>query len=129
LLVHLHPYCFSYAVIDRDLNKVVSFEAKVLAQTPGKFLQLDSIAIWFKLHSEVFSLPYKTSKVAVYSPEFTVLPDKTEKAKEVFQLLGYSDNDAITYLKNKIGHAFYTYYSLPDKTINFIENHLLNTEF
>ncbi|MDB5226431.1 MAG: uncharacterized protein JWN78_624 [Bacteroidota bacterium] len=101
----------------------------MLGQSPGKFLLLDSIAIWFKLHKELFSLPFKTSKVAIYSPEFTVLPDKTDNAREVFQLLGFSDNENITYLKNKLSDSFYVYYSLPDRTINFIENHLLNVEF
>ncbi len=127
--MHLHPYCFSYAIIDRDLNQIIDFEAKVLGQSTGKFLHNDSIAIWFSDHHDIFGLPFKTSKVAVYSPEFTVLPDKTDKPAEVFRLLGFSDSDNITYLKNKLSDSFYVYYSLPDKTINFIENHLPNVEF
>ncbi len=129
LLVHLHPYCFSYAVVDKDLNKVVSFEAKVLAQPTGKFLIADSIALWFRDHEEIFALPYKTSKVSLYSPEFTVLPEKSEKAGEVFQMLGYSTSEDITYLKNKISSSFYVYYSLPDRTIDYIDNNLPNAEF
>ncbi|MBK9792432.1 MAG: DUF3822 family protein [Sphingobacteriales bacterium] len=127
--MHLHPYCFSYAIIDRDLNQIIDFEAKVLGQSTGRFLHKDSIAIWFSDHHDIFGLPFKTSKVAVYSPEFTVLPDKTDKPAEVFRLLGFSDSDNITYLKNKLSDSFYVYYSLPDKTINFIENHLPNVEF
>lgn len=127
--MHLHPYCFSYAVLDKDLNKIIDFDAKVLSQPFGKFLHADSIAIWFSDHKAVFSLPFKTSKVAIYSPEFTVLPDKTDRPKEIFQLLGFSDNESITYLKNKVNDAFYVYYSLPDRTISFIENHLMNVEF
>ncbi|HNY55309.1 MAG TPA: DUF3822 family protein, partial [Chitinophagales bacterium] len=125
----MHPYCFSYAIIDRDLNQIIDFEAKVLGQSTGRFLHNDSIAIWFSDHHDIFGLPFKTSKVAVYSPEFTVLPDKTDKPAEVFRLLGFSDSDNITYLKNKLSDSFYVYYSLPDKTINFIENHLPNVEF
>jgi len=127
--VHLHPYCFSYAIIDRDLNQIIDFEAKVLGQSTGRFIHNDSIAIWFSDHHDIFGLPFKTSKVAVYSPEFTVLPDKTDKPAEVFRLLGFSDSDNITYLKNKLSDSFYVYYSLPDKTINFIEKHLPNVEF
>lgn len=127
--MHLHPYCFSYAIIDRELNQIVDFEAKVLGQSMGKFLHNDSIAIWFSDHQDIFSLPFKTSKVAIYSPEFCVLPDKTEKPAEIFRLLGFSYNDNITYLKNKLSDTFYVYYSLPDKTINFIENQLPNVEF
>lgn len=127
--MHLHPYCFSYAIIDRDLNQIIDFEAKVLGQSTGRFIHNDSIAIWFSDHHDIFGLPFKTSKVAVYSPEFTVLPDKTDKPAEVFRLLGFSDSDNITYLKNKLSDSFYVYYSLPDKTINFIENHLPNVEF
>lgn len=111
------------------MNKIIDFEAKVLSQPLGKFIHADSIAIWFADHKAVLSLPYKTSKVAIYSPEFTVLPDKTDNAREIFKLLGFSDSESITYLKNKINESFYVYYSLPDRTINFIENHLLNVEF
>lgn len=128
-MLHLHPYCFSYAIIDRELNQIIDFEAKVLEQQPGKFLHNDSIAIWFADLQEIFNLPFKNSKVAIYSPEFAVLPDKTDKPAEVFKLLGFSENEHITYLKNKISDSFYVYYSLPDKTINFIENHLPNVEF
>lgn len=127
--MHLHPYCFSYALLDKDSNKIIDFDAKVLNQQTGKFLHADSIAMWFADHEQVFNLPFKTSKVAIYSPEFTVLPDKTDKPNEIFQLLGFAENDANTYLKNKLNNAFYVYYSLPDKTINFIENHLTNVEF
>ena len=129
MLLHLHPHCFSYAILDKDLNKIIDFEAKTLGQNTGKFLHNDSIAIWFSDHQDVFSLPFKTCKVAIYTPEFTILPDKTDKAPDIFQLLGFSHNEHITYLKNKVGDAFYVYYSLPDKTINFIENHLPNVEF
>ena len=127
--MHLHPYCFSYAILDKDLNKIIDFDSKVLNQPIGKFILADSIAIWFAEHQEIFSLPFKTSKVAIYSPEFTILPDKTEKPNEIFKMLGYSENDEITYLKNKINDSFYVYYSLPDRTINYIENHLNNVEF
>ena len=127
--MQLHPYCFSYAILDKDQNKIVEFDAKVMSQPMGKFLQPDSIAIWFSDHQEVLSLPFKNSKVAVYSPEFTVLPDKTEKPSEVFRLLGFSQNESLTYLKNKIGDNFYVYYSLPDKLINYVENNLVNAEF
>ncbi len=127
--MHLHPYCFSYAILDKDLNKIIDFDSKVLNQPTGKFILADSIAIWFSEHQEIFSLPFKTSKVAIYSPEFTILPDKTEKPNEIFKMLGYSENDEITYLKNKINDSFYVYYSLPDRTINYIENHLNNVEF
>ena len=100
-----------------------------MEQQVGNFLLPDSIAIWFKMHEDILSLPFKTSKIAIYSPEFTVLPEKTDNVKEVFLLLGYSESEDITYLKNKLTDTFYVYYSLPDKTINFIENHLMNAEF
>ncbi len=129
LLVHLHPYCFSYAILDKEANKIMTFEAKVLEQPTGKFLSLDAIAIWFKEHQEVFGLPFTCSKVAVYSPEFTILPEKTTNAKAVFDLLGYSSEESITYLKDRISENFYVYFSLPDRTIDFIDNHLLNVEF
>ncbi|MCC6515512.1 MAG: DUF3822 family protein [Chitinophagales bacterium] len=129
MLVHLHPYCFSYAIIDKTQHQLIDFEVKVINQQLGKFLHLDTIALWFADHEETFSLPFKTSKVAIYSPEFTILPEKTDKTAELFKLLGYPNSDNITYLKNKISDTFYVYYSLPDKTINFIENHLPNVEF
>ncbi|MBP6155298.1 MAG: DUF3822 family protein [Chitinophagales bacterium] len=127
--MHLHPHCFSFALIDNDLNKIVEFDAKVLNQPLNKFLVADSISMWLQEHQQVLSLPFKNSKVAIFSPEFTILPDKTDKPKEVFNLLGYSQNEHITYLKNKLDDNFYVYYSLPDKLINFIENNLINVEF
>lgn len=127
--MHLHPYCFSFLLIDRDLNKIVEFDAKVLNQPLQKFLIADSISMWFQENQNILSLPFKNSKVAIYSPEFTILPDKTDKIKDVFSLLGYTQNENITYLKNKFGENFWVYYSLPDKLINFIENNLVNVEF
>ncbi len=127
--MHLHPYCYSYAILDKENNQIIDFEAKVIDQTIGKFLHNDSIAIWFSDRQELLGLPFKNSKVAIYSPEFTILPDKTEKPAEIFRLLGFSDNENLTYLKNKITDSFYVYYALPDKTINYIENQLPNVEF
>lgn len=129
LLVHLHPYCFSYAIIDQETNKIVAFEAKILEQSAGKFLHNDSIMLWFSDHQDILGLSFKTSKIGVYSPEFTILPGKTDKPAEVFHLLGFSNNDNITYLKNKITDSFYIYYSLTDKTISFLESQLPNVEF
>lgn len=129
LLIHLHPYCFSYAIIDREINQVIDFDAKILEQSIGKFLHNDSVAVWFSDHQDIFGLPMLTSKVAIYSPEFTVLPDKTDKPSDIFRLLGYTENEQHTFLKNKIKDDFYVYYALPDKTINFIENQLPNAEF
>jgi len=127
--VHLHPNCFSFAVLDKETNKIVHFDAKVTELQYDRFLSLDSIATWFSVHQEIFNLPYRISRVAIYSPEYTILPEKTENAKSLFAVLGYSAKDDITYLKNKISDTFWIYYSLPDKTINFIENHLPGVEF
>ena len=129
LLVHLHPYCFSYAILDKETNRIIDFDSKILEQNIGKFLHNDSIALWFSDHQEIFGLPYKTSKIAIYTTEFTILPGKTENATEIFQLLGFTDNTNLTYLKNKIDDSFYVYFSLPDKTISYIENQLPNVEF
>ncbi|MCB0508822.1 MAG: DUF3822 family protein [Bacteroidetes bacterium] len=129
MLLHLHPYCFSFALVDKDLNKIVDFEAKVLEQSSGNSLSVDSVANWMKEHQQTFSLPFKNSKVAIYSTEFTILPYKSENIKDIFGLLGYAYNEDCTYLKNKIGEHFYLYYSLQDKLINFIENNLTNVEF
>lgn len=129
MLVHLHPYCFSYAVLDKESNKIVHFDAKVTDHQSGRFISLDSISTWFSVHQEVFNLSYRATKAAIYSPEYTILPEKTDNAKAIFTTLGYSEKEDITYLKNKISEHFWVYYSLTDKTINFIENHLPAVEF
>ncbi len=112
-----------------EINQIVDFDTKILGLPNDRFLPIETITYWFTEHQEIFSLPFKTSKVAVHSPQFSVLPDKTDKPGEIFKLLGFSDTDDITYLKQKISSTFYVYYSLSDKTINYIENHLLNVEF
>ncbi len=127
--MHLHPYCLSYAILNLENNKIVFFDVKVVEQSIGKYLSLDTIATWFSVHQEIFNLPFKECKVSIYSPEYTVLPEKTDNAKQLFHTLGFSDNTDITYLKNKISEQFWVYFSLPDKTISFIENHLPNVTF
>ena len=118
-MLHLHPYCFSYAIIDRELNQIIDFEAKVLEQQHGKFLHNDSIAIWFADLQEIFNLPFKNSKVAIYSPEFAVLPNKTEKLAEIFKLLGFLKNEHITYLKKKISNLVYCSKAVQKYQTNF----------
>lgn len=127
--MHLHPHCFSYALVDMDLNKIVDFDAKTLNQPLGKFILADSVSLWYKDNESVLSLPFKSSKVAIYSPEYTVLPEKTDNASEVFRHLGFMQNENCTYLKNKICNEFYVYYAVQDKLINYIENTLVNVEF
>ncbi|MBK6275427.1 MAG: DUF3822 family protein [Chitinophagales bacterium] len=129
LLVHLHPYCMSYAVFDRDLNQILDFDAKVVQYSMDKFIAVESISNWFFDNKQVFSLNFKSTKISIYSPIYTILPDKTDKQNEIFAMLGYENDTRNTYLKNQINASFYVYFALPDKTINFIENHLPNVEF
>lgn len=129
LLLHLHPYCFSYAILDKDLTKIVDFGAKVTNHNLDKFIAVESLVNWFYDNKEVFSLNFKVCKVSIYSPIYTILPDRTDKQQEIFTMLGFEVNDNHTFLKNKIQDSFYLYYVLPDKTINYIENNLPNVEF
>ncbi|MBK9327822.1 MAG: DUF3822 family protein [Sphingobacteriales bacterium] len=127
--MHLHPYCLSFSILEQEIRKIVYFDVKVIEQPIGKNLSLDTIATWFSVHQEIFNLPFKESKVSIYSPEYTVLPEKTDNARQIFNTLGFSDSTEITYLKNKLNEHFWVYFSLPDKTISFIENHLPNVTF
>lgn len=116
-------------MIDMDLNKVVDFNAKVLNQPLGKFILADSVSLWYRDNEAYMSLPFKSSKVAIYTPEFTVLPEKTDNPTEIFKHLGFTQNENCTYLKNKLDNEFYVYYAVNDKLINYIENILVNVEF
>lgn len=127
--MHLHPYCFSYAIVDPELRKIMAFDAQVMNLQVGHALSPDSIAAWFAAQHDVFSLPFSNCKVAVYAPQFSVLPGKTEKPAEFFRMLGYAVDEQMTFLKNKIQEEFYVYYTLSDKIINYIENQLPNVEF
>ncbi len=127
--MHLHPYCFSFAVLDKDLNKLLDFEARITNLSTDKMIAVESLVNWFHDHKEIFSLPFKLCKVSIFSPIYTVLPDKTDKPSELFSLLGYELNENHTFLKDKMHDSFYLYYALTDKTINYIENNLPNVEF
>lgn len=129
LLVHLHPYAFTFAILDREQRKIVAFESTVQEHSTDKQLPADSIASWLQQHSDMFGLPFKLSRAAVFSNEYTILPEKTEQPGAVFRLLGYPANEAQTYLKNKLQEHFFVYFALPDATIQLLENHLPNVEF
>ena len=128
LCLHLHPHCFSYLILNTENNQIIDFE-KYSFTNPTNEILLSELKMWFTQNQEILHLSFKVSKVAIFAEIFTVLPEKSEKPAEVFEMLGYNIKPDTSIFKDKIEDNFFVYYQLDDELIRFLDNQVVNAEF
>lgn len=97
LLIHLNAHSYSYAIVDKETNRISELCENYLPENTVDFSASSGLEILMAEH-ENLNLKYSTVKISVETKAFTFIPEKLYSSNDVLQyskFIGAEPNSAL----------------------------------